>query len=51
MVPVPVPVLYVSRPETANFSKQILEKNLAFLQSKLFYKEKIYKFHQIYGIM
>jgi hypothetical protein len=45
MVPVPVPAPYIDD------KKQILKKigkNIAFLLSKLFYKEKVYKFQQIY---
>jgi hypothetical protein len=45
-VPVPVPAPYLDH------KKQIFQKNfgnfLAFLHSKLFYKEKVYKFQQIY---
>ncbi len=46
MVPVPVPAPYL------NHKKQIFQKNFgiffAFLLSKVFYKEKVYKFQQIY---
>jgi hypothetical protein len=44
--PVPVPAPYLDH------KKQIFKKNFgksfAFLLSKLFYKEKVYKFPQIY---
>ncbi len=43
LVPVPVPAPYLP--------KKILENFCVFLLSKLFYKEKVYKFQQIYGIM
>ncbi len=38
----------ISRPYKANFSNKILEFFLAFLLNKLFYKENVYKFQQIY---
>jgi hypothetical protein len=45
-VPVPVPAPYLDH------KKQIFQEYLlnffAFLHSKLFYKEKVYKFQQIY---
>ena len=48
-VPVPVPVPYLDH------KKQIFQKNVGnffdFLLSKLFYKEKVHKFQQIYGKM
>ncbi len=48
-VPVPVPAPYLDH------KKQIFHKNLEFffdfLLSKLFYKEKVHKFQQIYGKM
>jgi hypothetical protein len=48
-VPVPVPALYLDH------KKQIFKKNfgifLYFLLSKLFYKEKVHEFQQIYGKM
>ncbi len=48
-VPVPVPAQYLDH------KKQILEKKFGiffdFLLSKLFYKEKIHEFQQIYGKM
>jgi hypothetical protein len=43
---VTVPVPYLDHKST-DF-KKVFEKNLAFLHSKLFYKERIDKFHQIY---
>jgi hypothetical protein len=49
MVPVPVPAPYLDH------KKQIKKKNvgifLYFLLSKLFYKEKVHEFQQIYGKM
>jgi hypothetical protein len=46
-VPVPVPAPYLDN------KKQIFQKNFEiffdFLLSKLFYKEKVHKFQQIYG--
>jgi len=49
MVPVPVPAPYLDH------KKQILEKNFGnfsdFLLCKLFYKEKVHEFQQIYGKM
>jgi hypothetical protein len=46
MVPVPVPAPYLDH------KKQIFQEKFwnffAFLHSKLFYKEKVYKFQQIY---
>jgi hypothetical protein len=48
-VPVPVPAPYLDH------KKQIKKKNLefflTFLLSKLFYKEKVHEFQQIYGKM
>ncbi len=48
-VPVPVPAPYLDH------KKQIFQKNVwnffIFLLSKLFYKEKVHKFQQIYGKM
>jgi hypothetical protein len=48
-VPVPVPAPYLDH------KKQIFQKNIRnffdFLLSKLFYKEKVHKFQQIYGKM
>jgi hypothetical protein len=48
-VPVPVPAPYLDH------KKQIFFKNLGiffdFLLSKLFYKEKVHEFQQIYGKM
>ncbi len=38
----------ISRPYKANFSNKILEFFFAFLLNKLFYKENVYKFQQIY---
>jgi hypothetical protein len=40
-VTVPAPYFYHKK----QFSQKLLEKNLAFLHSKLLYKEKIDKFH------
>ena len=65
MVPVPVPVptfekvtVPVSVPIPAPYidhKKQIFNKNFGiffyFLLSKLFYKEKVHEFQQIYGKM
>jgi hypothetical protein len=59
MVPVPVPTFEkVTVPVPAPYldhKKQILKKNFGhffdFLLSKLFYKEKVHKFQQIYGEM
>jgi hypothetical protein len=59
MVPVPVPTFKeVTVPVPASYldhKKQIFKKNFGnffdFLLSKLFYKEKVYKFQQIYGKM
>jgi hypothetical protein len=61
MVPVPVPVPTfekVTVPVPAPYldhKKQILKKNVGnffdFLLSKLFYKEKVHEFQQIYGKM
>jgi hypothetical protein len=61
MVPVPFPVSTfekVTVPVPAPYldhNKQILLKNFGiffdFLLSKLFYKEKVYEFQQIYGKM
>jgi hypothetical protein len=49
MVPVPVPAPYLDH------KKQIFEKNVGiffyFLLSKLFHKEKVHEFQQIYGKM
>jgi hypothetical protein len=46
-VPVPVPAPYL------NHKKQIFQKNFLnffyFLLGKLFHKEKVHKFQQIYG--
>ncbi len=47
-VPVPVPAPYLDH--KANFPKQNLNF-FYFLLSKLFYKEKVHKFQQIYGKM
>ncbi len=48
-VPVPVPAPYLDH------KKQIFKKNFGiffyFLLSKLFYKEKVHEFQQIYGKM
>jgi hypothetical protein len=48
-VPVPVPAPYLDH------KKQICKKNFGnfvdFLLSKLFYKEKVHEFQQIYGKM
>jgi hypothetical protein len=48
-VPVPVPAPYLDR------KKLIFKKNLGiffyFLLSKLFYKEQVHEFQQIYGKM
>ena len=48
-VPVPVPALYLDH------KKQIFKKNFViffyFLLCKLFYKEKVHEFQQIYGKM
>ena len=48
-VPVPVPAPYLDH------KKQIFQKNLGiffyFLLSKLFYKERVHEFQQIYGKM
>jgi hypothetical protein len=48
-VPVPVPAPYLDH------KKQIFQKKFRiffyFLLSKLFYKEKVHKFQQIYGKM
>jgi hypothetical protein len=48
-VPVPVPAPYLDH------KKQILQKNFGnffdFLLCKLFYKEKVHEFQQIYGKM
>jgi hypothetical protein len=48
-VTVPVPAPYLDH------KKQIFQQNLGnffdFLLSKLFYKEKVHKFQQIYGKM
>ncbi len=48
-VPVPVPAPYLDH------KKQIFKQNfgifLYFLLSKLFYKEKVHEFQQIYGKM
>jgi hypothetical protein len=48
-VPVPVPASYL------NHKKQIFQKKFRnffyFLLGKLFYKEKVHKFQQIYGYM
>jgi hypothetical protein len=61
MVPVPVPVptfekVTVPVPDPyLDHKKQIFKKNLGnffdFLLSKLFYKEKVNEFQQIYGKM
>jgi hypothetical protein len=61
MVPVPVPVPTfekVTVPVPAPYldhKKQILKKNFGiffyFLLGKLFYKEKVHEFQQIYGKM
>ena len=58
MVPVPVPTFEKLRFRfrfqlhtktiKSKFSKKKFGKNIAFLLSKLFYKEKVYKFQQIY---
>jgi hypothetical protein len=48
MVPVPVPAPYLDH------KKQIKKKNgifFNFFLSKLFYKEKVHEFQQIYGKM
>ncbi len=48
-VPVPVPAPYLDH------KKQIKKKKIGiffdFLHSKMFYKEKVHKFQQIYGEM
>jgi hypothetical protein len=49
-VPVPVPAPYLDHKKQI-FQKKNLEFFLDFLLSKLFYKEKIHKFQQIYGKM
>ncbi len=46
MVPVPIPASYLDKKKKK--FKQKLVKIFAFLLSKLFYKEKVYKFQQIY---
>jgi hypothetical protein len=59
MVPVPVPIFEkVTVPVPAPYldhKKQIFLKNFGiffnFLLSKLFYKEKVHEFQQIYGKM
>jgi hypothetical protein len=59
MVPVPVPTFEkVTVPVPAPYldqKKQIFQKSFEnifdFLLSKLFYKEKVHKFQQIYGKM
>jgi hypothetical protein len=47
-VPVPVPAPYLDQKK--QFLKKILEIFLTLL-SKLFYKEKVHEFQQIYGKM
>jgi hypothetical protein len=59
MVPVPVPTFEkVTVPVPAPYldhKRQIFKKNFEiffyFLLSRLFYKEKVYEFQQIYGKM
>ncbi len=53
LVPVPVPVPTFEKVPYLDHKKQILKKKFwiffDFLLSKLFYKEKVHKFQQIYG--
>ncbi len=46
-VSAPVPIMDLKN----QFSKKYFGKNLAYLRSTFFYKEKIDKFHQIYNKM
>jgi hypothetical protein len=46
-VPVPVPAPYLDHKKQI-FLKKILDIFFAFLHSKRFYKEKVYKFQQIF---
>ncbi len=46
-VPVPVPAPYLDHKKQI-FQQKKIWKNFAFLHSKLFYKEKVDKFQQIY---
>ncbi len=48
-VPVPVPAPYLDHKKPIFLLKS--EIFFAFLHSKLFYKEKVYKFQQIYSIL
>jgi hypothetical protein len=50
-VPVPVPAPYQDHKKLPNFSKKNVGNFFDFLLSKLFYKEKVYEFLQIYGKM
>jgi hypothetical protein len=49
-VPVPVPAPYLDDKKQI-FLKKSLKFFFNFLLSKLFYKEKVHKFQQIYGEM
>ena len=49
-VPVPVPAPYLDHKKQI-FLKKSFQFFCDFLLSKLFYKEKVYKFRQIYGKM
>ena len=49
-VPVPVPAPYLDHKNFKNFKKN-LGNFFDFLLYKLFYKEKVHKFQQIYGKM
>jgi hypothetical protein len=48
-VPVPVPAPYLD--QKSKFFKEIFGIFFYFLLCKLFYKEKVHKFQQIYGKM
>ncbi len=48
-VPVPVPAPYLG--QKSKFFKQSFGNFFDFLLSKLFYKDKVHKFQQIYGKM
>ena len=50
-VPVPVPAPYLPQTIKSKFFKKKFGIFFDFLLSKLFYKEKVHEFQQIYGKM
>ncbi len=47
MVPVPIPAPYLDHKKQI-FQQKKAQKYFAFLNKMMFYKEKVYKFQQIY---